>query len=155
MVTQVASAKAASAASKAMVPLILRGRSASALQVTQVERKLAQLSTLNHSMSENTPTEAFQQAATVKLQSQSKQTYHQQSMANYETPAEAVDIDAYLDHLLELKGFWNGSCDRSHDRRKSPLESEEAVALDSRAIANMLMLRKELLLLHKLLDNLR
>jgi hypothetical protein len=157
MMAQVTSVKIAAAASRAMARRVQQGGPASSLpvQLTPLERRLDHSLTISQSWSENSPsTETSNQTGTMKLQSQSKHHYHQQSLAEHATSegTAVVGLDENSGHLLE--GFCNGRCDQSHDKHTALTENEKAVTLDSKAIVNMLMLRKELLLLHKLLDTL-
>jgi hypothetical protein len=143
MVAQLTSAKMASTASKAMARRALRGRFASALHLTKLERSMDHSSMKRQSSSANSLTDATKQVTTVKLQSQSEEDYHPPTIVQLGTPLGAFDFDVHL------------RSDDSHDQRTASREGEETVALDSRTIANMLTLRKELLLLHKLLDTLQ
>jgi hypothetical protein len=154
MVVQVTSTKIAAAASKAMARRAGRGRSASALQVTQFERKSDHPSSTAVSSTSN-PQTLQQTPAKIKMQSQSKSLYHQQSVVHRGAVGGAVSIDEYLGNLLD--GFCDGSCETKRSNKGGPPSSsgqEPGANLDAKTIANMLMLRKELLLLHQLLDTL-
>ena len=147
MFVQVTSNKIAAAASKAMTRRAGRGRSASALQVTNFERKVDQTS--NTTLSLESQNESHGDVG--------KKKYHQQSSAHASiaiaSAGEAVEIDGCnIGNLLESLSY-----QQSDNVTSAPSNGENharSSTLDSKTIANMLMLRKELLLLHQLLDTL-
>ncbi|KAG7338010.1 hypothetical protein IV203_022492 [Nitzschia inconspicua] len=149
MVVQVTSAKIAAAASKAMARRAGRGRSASALHATQFGRNLDRSSITSPATPLKTlQTQSLQRPVIEKLQSQAGNIYHHQSVIQYGSVSGAVAIDEYLGSMQQnLNNINNLS-------KISSAASKEGEPLDSKKIANMLMLRKELLLLHQLLDTL-
>ncbi|KAG7370632.1 hypothetical protein IV203_019202 [Nitzschia inconspicua] len=149
MVVQVTSAKIAAAASKAMARRAGRGRSASALHAAQFERYLDRSSTTLPAMPLKTlQSQSLQSPAVEKLQSQANNMYHHQSIVQYGSVSGAVAIDEYLGNMQENLNNVNNLL------KISSVASKEGERLDSKKIAHMLMLRKELLLLHQLLDTL-
>jgi hypothetical protein len=152
MVFQVStSAKIAAASCKAMARRAGRGRTASALQITAYEDFQN-----NDRNMKSVVNRKSQIEASPELHKQMKKAaFHNMALVQptglASSAGSAAAVDTLLDNLLD--GLSNNKAPEVQSNMQDNLPSHKR-NLSSGTVAEMLMLRKELLLLHQLLDTL-
>ena len=146
MVFQVSSAKiAAASATKALARRAGGARNASALHLTAYDDFQNESSSSHPS---NAARKAQLEASPELHQRAKKAAYHNMALVQPAVSKDSAAIEALMGNLLD------GLSNKSAKEIQSASASSHKRDLSSGTVAEMLLLRKELLLLHQLLDTL-